>query len=313
MEISIVKIKRIVEGLIDWVRQDLIDMAAAQTPTLSWLYMEFNDLNSDDTSFYLQLKSLIEKGDNDQRNLLVRLMFDKTRANLPTIHIHYPNEDGRSGDNTLNTGFMGIEVINDQNVNLYSRSFIGQYELIITGGNSLEVVMLYEFLDGLLIAGADTLAAAFDKFEFSGKQLAANQDIIPFLTFYRAIGLSLQRKKIVHSLIRHRRAHDVQFQGLLYINNDDPAHTVELILEASTLNASQGSTIDFIAKVVNGGLYPSYTWYLNGNIIPGSTTNLLSLQFATAGSFEMKCKVVTSFETLNPKPLYSNILTIIIT
>ena len=211
MEVSIVKIKKITEDLINFIRQDLIDNAV--TPEYSWLYLTFGDVYADDQSFYEQLKYIIELGDDDRNNLLVRLMFDKERANMPTIHIHYPAEDGRTGDNSLNTGFLNTELVQDELVNKYSRAYIGSYDMVITGGNSLEVVMLYEFMDALLIAGADTLAYHFDKFEFSGKQLLPNQDIIPHLTFYRAIGITLQRKKVVHSLAKLKKFNDIEFNG----------------------------------------------------------------------------------------------------
>lgn len=311
MEINIVKIKSVLDSLINWVRQDLI--ANELTPTQSWLYMEFNDVILDDTNFYTQLKHVIEQGDDDQRRLEVRLMFDKERANLPTIHIHYPSEDGKSGDNSLNTGFLGIEVIDGGNTNLHSRSFIGQYELIITGGNSLEVIMLYEFLDGLMIAGADTLSYNFDKFEFSGKQLMANQDIIPYLTYYRAIGLSLQNKKIVRSLVSRQRASDIGFVPRLYADNQQPDYqTVSLIVTASALTGETGETINFLSTPTNGGDSPIFEWYLNDVLIPDEATNILSLTFSQAGTFTVQAKVFSTYDYLGPTPASSNILTIVI-
>jgi len=312
MEISIVKIKNVVSDLLAWVRADLVTNVS--TPTLSWLYQEFNGIVLDDTNFYTQLKHLVEQGDTDRRKLEVRLMFDKERANLPTIHIHYPNEDGRTGDNTVNTGFLGVDIISDRSVNKYSRSFIGQYELIITGGNSLEVVMLYEFMDALLIAGADTLSFNFDKFEFSGKQLMANQDIIPHLTFYRAIGLSLQSKKIVSSLISRSRPTDVQFHDTPYIDNQQPIDQLASVtITVSPTSRTHGSTLTFTPVVINGGTNPIYGWYLNGSVITGETSNTLSLLFSAAGTYTVQCKVYSEYQYMLPRPAESNILTIVIT
>jgi len=278
------------------------------------LYVEFNGILLDDTNFYTHLKSLIEKGEDDRRKLEVRLMFDKERASLPTIHIHYPSEDGKSGDNTLETGFIGVDYSATTSAKMYSRSFIGQYELIITGGNSLEVVMLYEFLDAILIAGADTLAYNFDKFEFSGKQLMANQDIIPYLTFYRAIGLSLQCKKIVHSIISRKTAIDVQFDPIYYADSQQLDSTVVSVsITVSPTSRTHGSTLIFTAVAVNGGDVPIYEWYLNGSVVPNEDASTLSLLFANAGTYTVQCKVSSELQYLLPRPASSNILTIVIT
>ena len=310
MEISIVKLKAVTDSLIQWVRQDLISNIA--TPTESWLYTEFNDVVLDDTNFYVQLKELIERDNLDQRKLEVRLMFDKDRANLPTIHIHYPQEDGRSGDNTLNTGFTITEVVDDKNINRYSRSFIGQYELIVTGGNSLEVIMLYEFLDALLIAAADTLSYNFDKFEFSGKQLMANQDVIPYLTYYRAIGMSLQNKKNVRAIVNKNRAHDIQFIPDYYVDKQEPdEEIVDLQIVPSSLVIEEGNSINVHAVVINEGDAPTYEWFLDD--ISVSTDEVLVLTFNTAGTFQIKCQLTSSILYMLPRPAVSNIVTITVT
>ena len=307
MEISIVKLKAVTDSLIQWVRQDLISNIT--TPTESWLYTEFNDVALDDTNFYVQLKELIERDNLDQRKLEVRLMFDKDRANLPTIHIHYPQEDGRSGDNTLNTGFTITEVVDDKNINKYSRSFIGQYELIVTGGNSLEVIMLYEFLDALLIAAADTLSYNFDKFEFSGKQLMANQDVIPYLTYYRAIGISLQNKKHVRAIVNKNRAHDIQFIPDYYVDKQEPdEEVVSIQIVSSSVSIEVGDSINIHPVVINEGSSPSYEWFLDD--ISVNSDQILILTFNTAGTFHVKCKLISSISYLNPSPAISNTITI---
>lgn len=311
MEISIVKIKNVVSALLDWVRADLITNVS--TPTLSWLYNEFNGVVLDDTNFYEQLKSLLENGDDDRRQLLVRLMFDKERANLPTIHIHYPAEEGKTGDNTLNTGFIDIEYISGTNIPVYSRSFKGTYELVVTGGNSLEVVMLYEFLDAILIAAADTLAYNFDRFEFSGKQLLPNQDIIPYLTYYRAIGLEIQAKKKVRAILGTTQATDIQFVGTLYADGQQPDATlVSVEIRADVEEGVEGDTITFVAAGSNAGSLPVYTWYVDDVEVVGELSATVSLTFSTTGTYVVRCELFSSVMYLIPRPALSNDITIVI-
>lgn len=209
MEITIVKLKQLVDGLLGWVRSDLTENLA--TPQNSWLFKTFGDVVLDGTNFYQQLYELIyARNTDDSRRLLTRLMFDRDRANLPTMHINYPTEEGRSGDNTIGTSFK-VELEVNAHVNYFSRSYVGQYELIVTGGTSVEVVILYEFMNALLIAGADTLAVNFDKFEFSGKQLMTNPEIIPYLIFYRSITISIQDRKTVKAIAQPKPVVGVDF------------------------------------------------------------------------------------------------------
>ena len=307
MEISIVKLKKIVDGLLDWVRQDLIDNQL--TPTRSWLYSVFNDVVLDDHNFYEQISSLISKGDEDRRKLEVRLMFDKERANLPTIHVHYPTEDGNSGDNTINTGYIRSEEIDGNNLDFYSRSFIGQYELIITGGNSLEVVMLYEFMDSLLIAAAETLAYNFDVFKFSGKQLMTNPDIIPYLTYYRSIGISLQAKKIVPSLIRRVIGKDITFQGDYYTDSQKDSLEVSVSITTSDENISVDGSVTCTA-VVRGVDNYQVIWYLDDVEIEGSNDSII-ITFGEVGTYNIRCEISNNLGLL-PNPAISNEIIIIV-
>lgn len=209
MEISIIKLKHTIDNLLEWVRQDLITNQADLTK--SWLYDTFNGIVIGDINFYEQLKKEISKEDNYKDKIETRLMFEKERANLPTFHIHYPSEDGKS-NNTLNTGF---EVFTEGDY--YVRQFNGTYDIIVTAGNSIECVMLYEFMEALLIAAADTLAYQFDTFSFAGKGLQANYDIIPHLTFYRAITVSLLAKKTIRSITQYAQLTDVTFDQTMYV------------------------------------------------------------------------------------------------
>ena len=203
MEISIIKLKDTIDNLLEWVRQDLITNQS--TPTQSWLYDTFNDITIGSINFYEQLSKEISKEDNYKDKIETRLMFEKERANLPTFHIHYPSEDGKNS-NVLNTGFEQL-VEGDY----YSRRFNGSYDIIVTAGNSIECVMLYEFMEALLIAAADTLAYQFEVFNFAGKQLQANQEIIPHLTFYRAITITLLSNKRVRSIVASNNITDINF------------------------------------------------------------------------------------------------------
>ncbi len=311
MEISIVKLKLVLDSLIEWVRQDLVENEL--TPENSWLWENFHQTTIDDTNFYEQLSSLIVLGDEDKRKLATRLMFDRDRAPLPTFHVHYPSEEGKSGDNAIGTGYTTLPTEGLDSYNTFSRSYVGQYEIIVTGGNSLEVVMLYEFMGGLLMAAADTLAYHFDKFEFSGKQLMPNQDMIPYLVYYRSIVIGLQHKKIVTSIIKTKRAHDIAFHGEFYVDKMPPEEKgISVTITASAETILVAETVVFTAIPVRGG-EAIYNWYVNGDVYPDQNSDTLSLQGVWAGSCVVKCIMQSSLHYLVPNIVESNSITILVT
>jgi len=315
MEVTIVKVKKVLDDLLAFVRADLANNVL--TPAESWLYEEFYGVTLDDTEFYSQLSFMLALDDSDKRKLKTRVMFDKNRAQLPTIHVNYPAEDGRMGDNTINTGFKNSELVNGNIVSKYSRSYVGMYDLIITGGNSLEVVMLYEFLDALLIAAADTLAYNFDRFEFSGKQLLPNQDVIPYLIYYRAISINLQAKKTVTSLTSCKPITDISFLGELSVDNMKPKELLvsvvisvleEIVNDGGEVYVDTGSTISIISASVNEGDNPEYSWFIDNVLITEASSHTLSIK--VDNEMEIKLQISSSIKYLLPRPAESNILLI---
>lgn len=305
MEITIIKLYDAVSNLLKFVRQDLLNNIA--TPYNSWLYLEFKDNTLGDTNFYTQLKSLIEKKEDDQRQLVVRLMFDRDRANLPTFHIHYPSENAKSGDNTLGMGFESPTLLADEDFNIYSRSFIGEYEIIVTGGSSVEVVMLYEFIDAMLIAGADTLSHLFDIYSFTGKQLGANQELIPFLTFYRSIGMTIQAKKKVRSFVDRAYGTSIEFNETTYLDTgQQPAEVVVSVSITSDEATTITDTVTVTAVPVNGGTSPLFEWYVGGVLQTQNTgPTLLITHYYSLVPLEVYCKCYSSILYLLPNPAIS--------
>lgn len=282
MDISVIKLKGVVSSLINWVRADITANVAA--PQNSWLYREFGQIDIDGRNFYLELRDMLMLGDEDARKLLITLMFDRKRKELPTIHINYPSENNGQ-DNTINTGFSE-EFIDAENVvrSIYSRSVLGQYELIFTGTNSIQILMMYEFMYGLLIASADTLAYHFDKFEFAGRQLMVNnEDQLPNPVFYRSINITLQAKKKVSSIIERRSASNVVFNGRWYIEYDIPEFEIvshipsELLSKFEILWVGQIDGSKLLSTVAGSHIDVNDKDF-SSSYIPGSTQATFQLQ-----------------------------------
>ena len=177
MKIAVLTLKSVLDSLLLWVRNDYIyyNTLSTPAPAKSWLYSTFYGNSHGTFDYYAQAVGLISRVDTDQNKLSTRLMFDPSRANLPTIHIHMPSET--AGKFTALNGQVGFNGL-DGNDNAYmdmARSFGSTYDLIITGGNSEEVILIYELLQALFIAGHDTIQNYFAVFDYAGNIVTGKQ------------------------------------------------------------------------------------------------------------------------------------------
>lgn len=303
MNIPIITLYNALKTFINDVKTDLT--ANQQTPTQSWLYREFGSLSLEGYDFYENLKHNIQLV-NDTRQLELRLMYDPSRANLPTMHLIYPSENTRSGSNFIGTGDLGT----DENGYSYkSRSFVGDYEIIITGVNSVQVVSLYEFLDALLIASADKLAVMFDVFHFNGKQLMFDSESYNLPIFYRSVGVSLQVNKIVSKLAPEQFFTDIRFEGEYYTGSQEPSDSIVAATISNSLDKSEfnvNDSVTFTCEISGFSGYKGIQWYKDEFVI-GSGEEI-TFGLPQIESFELKCIVETNMGYL--PFVESNILSI---
>lgn len=289
MNIPIITLYNTLKTLLNDVKTDLTTNQL--TPTKSWLYREFGGLSLEGYNFYENLKHNIQLT-NDTRQLELRLMYDPSRANLPTMHLIYPAENTRSGSNFIGTGDLGT----DENGYSYkSRSFVGDYEIIITGVNSVQVVSLYEFLDALLIASADKLASMFDIFHFNGKQLMLDPESYNLPIFYRSVGVSVQVNKVVSKLDVEELFDNISFSGEYYTDNQQYNELISSVsISTSNSNPEVGDVCNLSAFITGLSDYDNISWYVNGLVV---YQNTLSIDYVVAkeGVTEIKC-VVTKGE-----------------
>lgn len=289
MNIPIITLYDTLKTLINDVKTNLA--VNQSTPYNSWLYREFGSLSLEGYNFYENLKHNIQLT-NDTRQLELRLMYDPSRANLPTMHLIYPSENTRSGSNFIGTGDLGVD---QYGYSYKSRSFVGDYEIIITGVNSVQVVSLYEFLDALLIASADKLASMFDVFHFNGKQLMLDPESYNLPIFYRSVGVSLQVNKIVSKLDVEELFDNISFSGEYYTDNQQPEESiVSVSISTSNSNPEVGDVCNLSAFITGLSDYDNISWYVNGLVF---YQNTLSIDYVVAneGVTEIKC-VVTKGE-----------------
>lgn len=164
----------------------------------SFLMRCFDDEDEMDGILYKDLAiEIFTRTDQEQRKIETRLMFDLDRAPLPTIHVREPAK-GKGKTDAI--GYMGEDFYENLDGSFSEerkRSFQSQYELMATSMNRHEVIIIEEVMMALLVGSQDTLALAnpFYTFDFSVKELIANNELIPNPLFIKSIGLHVSYNK----------------------------------------------------------------------------------------------------------------------
>lgn len=202
--IPILKVKKFVDLLIEFVKTDYEDKT---DKTKSFLYRVLSDNTSDGWDFYQNGIEIFVRGEDDKRKLETRLMFDRSRAGLPTIHVREPAKNKGSFDGI---GFFDDEIVvnestglDDQNQPLPStisstarKTFSSQFDIMITSGNSLECVLIQEVLESAMLASLDTLTIPFfELVDFTSKELMMSDETERNQLFIKSITVQIGYQK----------------------------------------------------------------------------------------------------------------------
>ena len=223
-QIGIIRIKKLVDGLLTFVREDYLAKVALQATVVlpdttdhiaeSFLMRCFDDEDEMDGISYKDLAiEIFTRTEMESRRIETRLMFDVDRASLPTIHVREP---AKGKGKTDSIGYMGEEIFENADGGYNDsrqRSFHSQYELLATSINRHEVIIIEEVLMALLIGSQDTLSLShpFYAFDFSVKELIANNEMIPNPLFIKAIGLSVSYSKTYPDLSENSMLNQILF------------------------------------------------------------------------------------------------------
>ena len=200
-----VEIKKIIDGILAYIRKDTIDNQNIpdnpltpdedeSDPPKEWqslLYRLLEGVEVEKFDFFKEAQKFFLRDQRDSRYLETRLFFDVSRAHLPTIHITLPRDE--NGDNGLGVdeGYESPEEFDEKSIITYTRAFKCTYKLVITSDNIIEVIMLYHLLRSFLIGFTDVFShKGIQNISFSGEEIQANTDLLPQGVFMRAINLN---------------------------------------------------------------------------------------------------------------------------
>lgn len=215
-QIGILRLKKIVDSLLDFVKADyeynlnniIDDGINPEHNTVGESFL-FRCIDSDDEiegiSYQQLAVEIFTRDDLENRKVETRLMFDPDRAVLPTIHLREP---AKGKGHTDGIGYIGDFIYENEDGSFQEarkRSFASQYEFLITSANRHEVIIMEEVLLGLFIGAQDTLALyhPFYSFQFSVKELMANNELVPRPLFIKSISVNTSFEKAYPDLSKN--------------------------------------------------------------------------------------------------------------
>ena len=187
------------------------------------LYKLTNGVNLGDYDFYEQAKEVFFKDKGARRAIDLRVGWDQTRTQLPTIYINMPSEDkgpedGLGVDEGVDTFFDTNEKIYK---NIYQRSFMSRYSVVITSNIRNEVVMIYYILKSMLIPLIDHLEmSGLKNPKLSGKDLGMGDgNLVPKTIMLRTLNIDFYYNQSVEDIFDYNYIKDFSFEGDAYLDN----------------------------------------------------------------------------------------------
>lgn len=213
------KIKKFVELLLAFIVTDYNSKTNKQK---SWLYRVLQDDQEGSYKFYDNaVEVFVGRGNNSKRKIEVRLGFDPERATEPTIHVREP---AKGKGKTDSIGFMSEDVYENEDGTVSSRvkySNTSRFELMITGANMNEILLIQEVLESAMMASYESLTIPyFDLVQFSSKEvIIANDNYGGRPLFTRSIDIEISyEKENVPKLYTEDNIQAIQFNNPEILN-----------------------------------------------------------------------------------------------
>jgi len=214
LSIPLLKIKGIVDSLIDYARDDLkltIDEGREQE---SFLYLILNGNNSDGYDFYTQAKSVFSRTEESRTKITTGLAYPKDMSPAPYIWIREParakgqtNSIGKLTGDTIDFGTSFRQEYRDDKHAIY--------EAVVMSKNYIESIMVSEVLYALFMGSYDLLAQMFNLAEVNMKELVMNNDNIPpYMLVSRALTIDVEFDNYIPSVSSQELVNKIRFNGI---------------------------------------------------------------------------------------------------
>jgi len=148
-----VKLKTFIDVILGKIRNDYVN---AGDKTTTFLYKMYGDSKSGNYVFLDEAVKIFTREGDDPRIIDTRLLYDRERANMPTIHVTIPSESPYEdalgfGEGDVSNEADGDPETADTATEYYVRGYRSKFELMITGSNTFEVILIFTTLKAALI------------------------------------------------------------------------------------------------------------------------------------------------------------------
>lgn len=195
-----VKIYNILFTLIKAIRIDFQNKPEKE----SLLYKFFNDASLEKHDYYKIAKDIfLSKKGEKQRYLDIKIFFDRSRAEMPTIHISQPGEQPANDSIGMGEGDYNVETFDENTISpSFNKRFNATYNIIFTSSNPIETIVMYHTMKAMLLSYYELLYAnGLEKPSFGGQDLLLNESLVPNHIHIKSLSLTLDYELTVPSAL----------------------------------------------------------------------------------------------------------------
>ncbi len=198
------------ESIVKLLRDDLIQNPDTDSNTILYKILGLDEegktIKINLYEYFKQAKRMFLKPDN----LSVNFGYNQKVANMISMHILLPTEQGRStiGEDE---GYIEEDII-EGGIKTSTQPYFTQiydctYQIMITSNNSMEVNVVYNVLKSMLLMLTPNLELMGLRIPvLSGNDIIMQDDLIPNPIFHKVINLSFTYEHNVPQLLRNEVA-----------------------------------------------------------------------------------------------------------
>ena len=190
-------IYKYIYSLVKTVRDNYVSKQA--TPEDTYLWQIFGGMSFANVDYFNEAVDLLTRTPAHPKHFVVRLSFDRDRAQLPTAHVTMAEDRvNLMGIGSSESAYINSEGEPDAR---FQRFFDFLVEIVVTSDNKNEIIIIYELIKAFI----PTLSVCFAEdgvynVKTSGKDVVLKSDLVPKNLFMRTLQLTGHYSSITPSL-----------------------------------------------------------------------------------------------------------------